>query len=164
MSHDTWALIFAAAALIVASVSPLIVGWFSRQWHLADLKRREKKANDLAIHDGEVAKEALRIAKQLLEQNKSLNADTAAKAAQMTKVGDDLSNGIITLSMQRELDATQMAMLSIQRVIDLKRDNGITVEPETYHSLTAMEEQYKTLSAKIDKRRSEAEAKSYGTY
>src|SRR5271168_1200393 len=108
MRVDMW---FPILALIIASLSPIAVGWYShtlRRREVDDEKRRQKEDE---THRNEVAGEAIKMARELVADSRKLKQETSQRIGEITCL---FPNGNLTSAMRRQLTTAQQALSAMQ--------------------------------------------------
>lgn len=167
-------LLFAGFALMVAGISPLLLGYFTHRARLGDLERSDtrRKAdmaadaahrNEIAVQAAEVAEKlmasnqqaadnAARVAAELIESNKDV-AREAAAVADRTERGLNqihaMVDGSLTRSMEAERAASEQALGAITETINMKLEMGQDVLPETMAAQAKLDEQLEALNKSI---------------
>jgi len=167
---DQFGLYFGAFALIVASLSPLLVWWFTRRAALADRKDEHERQDAIAEKAAEVADVAAETARLLAARQDEI-ADQAAEAARLlvksnekiasvaAKLGEEttaslnqihtLVNSNLAEAKHKELNATRAMLKAKLEVIDMKAERGQDASAEDIVSISEIEQRILDLAREV---------------
>jgi hypothetical protein len=152
--------VMASGALLVASISPLVLHWYNRKTTRADKEEdrqrrlREKKEFDEhrardEQHRQEVSAKALEIAQNLMRQSQQLNQATRDNVSRLADAFSSArlgSNSMLITTLESELDAVERWVRTLKWAVALKGEAHQTVYREMRESIVLLS----TLAEKID--------------
>lgn len=140
---------FSIGALIIASISPMAVGWYTHHLRHVDIAHERERIRQEEDRRTEIAAEALRIAQDLVADSRKLNKETRERVSEITQM---FPNGNLTAALQRELASVQAALSAMRDVAKIKEVNNIPVFPQTQRSIKALEDQLEVMTQQIKER------------
>lgn len=134
--------VFAAVALLVAAVSPLLLAFYNRRMSRKDRADDEERRNGERLRQDEVAIQAANVAAALIKSNSEVAAITQQAATETSArlaAIHTLVNSNLTQAQERELDATRAMLGAMREVMTMKQDRDLPVTPETIEAIKIIE-------------------------
>jgi hypothetical protein len=148
-------LIALLATVISPSILAIITNVFRRIEKREDWKREDKKEKEKAEKAEEVAKQAERAAKLLLESNERIAAaaaeSTKSTNAKLEVIRVDV-NSNMTAAMKAELDATEGQVALLREVVELKKVAGTNPTKQALAYIESKEMRINELKATLKDR------------
>jgi hypothetical protein len=152
--------VFAAVALLVAAVSPLLLAYYNRKTARKDKAEEQIRLADEKARQDEVAVQAAKMAAAMIQSNESV-AETARRSAEEIAASNErvalitqqaatetaarlaaihtLVNSNLTQAQERELDATRAMLSAMRDVVSMRQDRDLPVTLEALDAIKVIE-------------------------